>query len=105
MTPQATANRSTDELGAAEEALEIVRQRFEQAEEQETRGRLAAEALDLVERQLSLARERRRRLDSIEAKLWSRRNRIERLLIHARGSDWWRAHRTPAQGETSTERA
>src|ERR1700730_3959004 len=52
----------------AEEALEHVRRRFEQAEDTEARGQLAAEALDQVERQLSLTRERRRQLDSVEAK-------------------------------------
>jgi hypothetical protein len=89
----------------AEEALESVRRRFEQAEDTEARGQLAAEALDQVERQLSLTRERRRQLDRVEAKLWARRNRIERLLIHARGSGWWRARRELAQGETSGGRA
>jgi len=80
-------------MRAAEEALELVRGRFEYAEDPAERDGLAAEALDCVERQLNLARERRRQLDSVEAKLWARRNRIERLLIHARGSGWWRAHR------------
>jgi hypothetical protein len=89
----------------AENALGVVRRRFEQTEDQATRGQLAAEALDHVERQLSLARDRRRQLDSVEARLWARRNRIERLLIHARGSGWWRARRDLRQGEPSSEHA
>jgi hypothetical protein len=92
-------------IAEAEEALEIVRRRYEHAGDPEEQGRLAAEALDQVERQLSLARDRRRQLDSIEAKLWARRNRIERLLIHERGSGWWRARRTHAQGDASGEGA
>jgi hypothetical protein len=77
----------------AEDALRLVRQRFEQTADPEEQGELAAEALEQVERQLELARERRRQLDSIEAKLWGRRNRLEGFLIHTRGSDWWRARR------------
>jgi hypothetical protein len=78
----------------AEEALHGVRQRFEHAEDTDARGALAAEALDHVERQLELTRERRRLLDSVEGKLWSRRNRLERFLIHARGTAWWHARRS-----------
>jgi hypothetical protein len=89
-------------LREAEEALEVVRQRFERTEDEGARDQLAAEALEHVERQLALARERRRQLDSVEAKLWARRNRIERLLIHARGSDWWRARRGPRQAEAAS---
>lgn len=77
----------------AEDALRLVRQRFEQTADPKEQGELAAEALEQVERQLELARERRRQLDSIEAKLWGRRNRLEGFLIHTRGSDWWRARR------------
>jgi hypothetical protein len=87
----------------AEEALGSVRLRFEQAHGPEAQGQLAAEALDHVERQLSLTRDRRRRLDSFEAKLWARRNRIERLLIHARGSGWWRARRSAAPAEAASK--
>jgi hypothetical protein len=92
-------------MAEAEKALEIVRRRYAQARDPDAQGRLAAEALEQVERQLSLARERRRQLDSIEAKLWARRNRIERSLIQVRGSGWWRARRAGAHGDASVERA
>jgi hypothetical protein len=98
-----TAQQTAREIYEAEEALDRVRARFERAEDPAERDRLAAEALDHVERQLNLTRDRRRQLDSVEAKLWSRRNRIERLLIHTRGSDWWRAHRNLAKGEPPDE--
>jgi hypothetical protein len=84
----------------AEEALHLVRQRFEQTEDPEARAELAAEALDHVERQLQLTGEQRRQLDSTEAKLWARRNRLEGFLIHARGSAWWHARRKPQQPGT-----
>jgi hypothetical protein len=61
---------------------------------------LAAEALDQVERELGAIRERRQQLDSSEGKLWSRRNRLERFLIDARGLDWWRARRERARDLT-----
>lgn len=83
----------------AEDALHLLRQRFEQAEDPETQGELAAEALEQVERQLNLARERRQQLDSIEGKLWARRNRLEHFLIRTRGRAWWRARRSLAQAE------
>jgi hypothetical protein len=75
----------------AEEALRRVRQRSEDTRDKDRQGELAAEALGHVERQLNLTRERRRQLDSVEGKLWARRNRLERFLIHTRGSAWWRA--------------
>jgi hypothetical protein len=50
---------------------------------------LAADALRDVERELNETRERRRQLDRVEGKLWARRNRLERFLIHTRGSEWW----------------
>jgi hypothetical protein len=81
----------------AEEALRLARQRFEQTEDPELQGELAAEALRHVERQLELTRERRRRLDSAEAKLWARQNRLEGFLIHARGSAWWHTRRDAAR--------
>jgi hypothetical protein len=84
----------------AEEALRLVRRRFEQTEDPELKGELAAAALELVERQLELTRERRRRLDSSEAKLWARQNRLEGFLIQARGSDWWHARRKAARPKT-----
>ena len=87
----------------AEEALHLVRQRFEQTEDPEARAELAAEALDHVERQLQLTGEQRRRLDSAEAKLWARRNRLEGFLIRARGSAWWHARRKPQQPGTPGE--
>jgi hypothetical protein len=82
----------------AEGALQLVRQRFEQTVDPEEQGELAAEALEHVERQLKLARERRRQLDNIEAKLWGKQNRLEGFLIHTRGIAWWHAYRakTPA---------
>jgi hypothetical protein len=89
----------------AEQALELVRRRCEHAEEPQAQGELAAEALDHVERHLNLMRERRRQLDGVEAKLWARRNRLERLLINARGSDWWRERRKLAREELSREPA
>ncbi len=87
---------STSSMVEAEEALRLVRERFEHTEDPEAQGELAAEALDQVERQLELARERRRALDGVEGKLWARRNRIERFLIQRRGSTWWRARRKSA---------
>jgi hypothetical protein len=78
----------------AEDALHLVRQRFEQTEDPEVQGELAAQALEHVERQLELTRERRRQLDSVEAKLWGRQNRLEGFLIHTRGSAWWHARGT-----------
>jgi hypothetical protein len=61
------------------------------------RGPAEAE-LDDVERQLGLVRERRRRLDRDEQRLWARRNRLERTLIGARGSAWWHARVSPRGG-------
>jgi hypothetical protein len=81
----------------AEDALHLLRQRFEQTEDPQARGELAAQALEHVERQLNLTRERRRQLDGIEAKLWSRQNRLEGFLIHTRGSAWWHARRKRRQ--------
>jgi hypothetical protein len=78
----------------AEEALLRVREQFEHTEDPEAQGELAAEALDYVEQQLELARGRRMQLDGVEGRLWARRNRLERFLIHARGIDWWHARRT-----------
>jgi hypothetical protein len=60
----------------AEDALHLVRQRFEQTVDPEVQGEIAAELLEHVERQLELTRGRRRQLDSIEAKLWGRQNRL-----------------------------
>jgi hypothetical protein len=77
----------------AEDALHLVHQRFAQTVDPEVRGELAEEALEHVERQLELTRERRWQLDSIEAKLWDRQNRLEGFLIHTRGSAWWHARR------------
>ena len=77
----------------AEDALHLVRQRFAQTADPEEQGKLAAEALEHVERQLQLIHERRRQLDSIEAKLWARQNRLEGFLIHTRGSAWWHGRR------------
>jgi len=91
-------------MAEAEDALRLVRERFQDTEDPQLQGDLAAEALDQVERQLQLTRERRQGLDSIEGKLWTRRNRLERFLIHARGRAWWHARRNPAQAETAASR-
>ena len=85
------------EMREAEDALGLIRERFEDTEDPERRGELAAEALTQVERQLDLARERRHELDRIEGHLWGERNRLERFLIHARGREWWHEHRSPAR--------
>jgi hypothetical protein len=77
----------------AEDALHLLRQQFARTVDPQEQGELAAEALKHVEHQLELASERRRQLDSIEAKLWARQNRLEGFLIHTRGSDWWHARR------------
>jgi hypothetical protein len=77
----------------AEEAVRLVWQRFEHTDDPGLRGELAAEALDHVERQMQLTHEQRGQLDSTEAKLWARQNRLERFLIHTRGSAWWHARR------------
>lgn len=82
-----------------EEVLSALRKRFEQADDPQVRSELAAEALDYVEHQLELMREQRQQLDSNEGKLWARRNRLERLLIDARGRDWWRARRDRARAQ------
>ncbi len=84
---------------AAERALGLLCQRFEHTEDPELRGELAAEALEHVERQLQLIGERRRQLDSAEAKLWARQNRVEAFLIRTRGSAWWHARRNRARPE------
>ena len=68
----------------AEDALHLLRERFERTEDPEVQGELAAEALVHVERQLELTHERRRQLDGIEAKLWGRQNRLEGFLVHTR---------------------
>lgn len=78
----------------AEDALRAIRERFQHTDDPEVQGELAAEALEHVERQLQLIHERRRQLDSIEAKLWARQNRLEGFLIHTRGSAWWHGRRT-----------
>ncbi|HWW89183.1 MAG TPA: hypothetical protein VNY35_00215 [Solirubrobacteraceae bacterium] len=86
----------------AEDALRLVSEHFERTDDPEARGELAAEALDHVERQLRLTRQRRQGLDSIEGKLWSRRNALERFLIQTRGRAWWRARVSPTRPGTRT---
>lgn len=88
------AEESARGMLEAEDALHLVRQRFEQTVDPEVQGELAAQALEHVERQLRLAHERRRQLDGIEAKLWGRQHRLEGFLIHTRGSAWWHARRS-----------
>lgn len=82
---------------SAEETLSRLRRRFEQTDDPRAQSELAAEALDHVERELGLIRERRQQLDSNEGRLWARRNRLERFLIDTRGRDWWRARREHAR--------
>jgi hypothetical protein len=94
------AERTAIGMLEAEDALHLVRQRFEQTTDPEEQGELAAQALEHVERQLVLTHERRRQLDKIEAKLWGRQNRLEGFLIHTRGSAWWHARRKTARTET-----
>ena len=85
---------------SAEETLSRLRRRFEQTDDPRAQSELAAEALDHVERELGVIRERRQQLDSNEGKLWARRNRLERFLIDTRGVDWWRARREHARALT-----
>jgi hypothetical protein len=87
-------------IAEAEGALALLRGRFERTQDPEAQAELAVEALAQVERQLDLARGRRHELDSIEGKLWARRNRLERFLIHLRGRAWWHARRSLAQSDT-----
>jgi hypothetical protein len=88
----------------SEQALRLVRRRYEQTADPELRGELAAEALVHVERQLALTNEQRRQLDTAEAKLWARQNRLEGILISTRGSDWWRERRKAARTQAAAER-
>jgi hypothetical protein len=97
------AGETTRGILEAEDSLRVLRERYDRTEEPAEQGELAVEALDQVERQLSLTRGRRQQLDSIEGKLWSRRNRLERLLINARGRTWWRERRkSAANGDAPT---
>jgi hypothetical protein len=84
-----------------EAALRLMRQRFERTEDPVLQGELAAEALDHIEHQLQLTRERRRQLEGVEGTLWARRNRLERFLIHTRGIGWWRARRKLPQAQAA----
>ncbi|HEY2398628.1 MAG TPA: hypothetical protein VGH78_06510 [Solirubrobacteraceae bacterium] len=79
--------------------------RFEDTSDPETQGQLAAEALDHVERELALVRERRRALDGVEGQLWRRRNRLEEFLIRTRGITWWQARRRRRRREALDGRA
>jgi hypothetical protein len=79
----------------AEDALRLVRQRFEHTEDPAARGELAVEALDLVERQLNLTAEHRLHLSGVETELWASRNHLEQFLIQTRGIDWWHARGNP----------
>lgn len=97
-----TAQQTAHGMIKAEDTPGPLRERFEHTEDQGARGELAAEALDLVEGQLQLTRERRQRLEGIKGTLWARRNRLERFLIHARGRDWWHARRDAARAEAHT---
>jgi hypothetical protein len=96
------AQESARGMVEAEDAFSLAREIFQRTEDRQAQAELAAEALDHVERQLTLTRERRQGLDSIEGKLWARRNRLERFLISTRGREWWHARRNPAQAQTLT---
>jgi hypothetical protein len=93
------AQESARGMVEAEDAFSLLRESFQRTEDPDAQGELAAEALEHVERQLTLARERRHGLDSMEGKLWARRNRLERFLISTRGRAWWHARRNPAQAQ------
>jgi hypothetical protein len=104
------AEQSARGMLEAEDALELVRQRFHETVDPEEQAELAVEALEHIERQLALTHERRRQLDSIEAKLWGRQHRLEGFLIHTRGSAWWHARRAQTGSRlhavtSNTERA
>jgi hypothetical protein len=99
----AQAEKTARGMLEAEQALRLLRQRFEHTGDAEVRVELAAEALDHVERQLQLTRERRRQLDSAEAKLWARQNRLEGSLIHTRGAAWWHARRNTVRPKAATD--
>jgi hypothetical protein len=93
------AQESARGMLEAEDAFNLLRERFRRTEDPQAQGELAAEALDQVERQLTLTRGRRQQLDSIEGRLWARRNRLEQFLIEMRGRSWWRARRNLALAE------
>jgi hypothetical protein len=98
--PPTAAAEEPSAMLAAEHELEALKQCFEQSDDPQTRGALALSALEAVERQLHLARERRHELDGVEGRLWARRNRIERFLIGAKGRDWWHEHSGALRGRT-----
>jgi hypothetical protein len=81
-----------------ERELENLKECFEQTRDPRVKGELAASALEHIERQLRVTRGRRQELDSIEGRLWARRNRLERFLIQTKGRTWWRHHKEAARG-------
>ncbi len=87
-----------DTMLAGEQELENLRECFDQTRDPGAKGELAASALEHIERRLRLTRGRRQELDSIEGRLWARRNRLERFLIQTKGHAWWRNHREAAPG-------
>jgi len=95
------AQETVPDMLEDEQALRLMQRRFEHTEDPEARGELAAEALDHIEHQLRITRERRRQLEGVEGKLWARRNRLERFLIHTRGIAWWRARRNLARPQAA----
>jgi hypothetical protein len=94
----AAGEAASREILEAENALRDLRDRARHSGDRELQGELALRALEHVEHELELVRMRRRGLDSLESRLWGRRNRLGRELIAARGSDWWRARRELAAG-------
>jgi hypothetical protein len=81
----------------AEEALGLVRQRFDHTEDPAARGELAVEALDQLERQLNLTAEHRLHLSGVETEVWASRNHLEEFLIQTRGIDWWHGRGNPPE--------
>lgn len=86
------------ELLDADQELETLEERFDRTHDARVKEELAVSALEQVERQLRLARERRHELDGIEGQLWRRRNRIERFLIQTKGRTWWHDRRQASRG-------
>jgi hypothetical protein len=90
-TPGDLTNDAADSGIKAEDAVRVALERFELADDPETRGELAVAALEQLERQLELVRADRLSLDRVEVVMWAARSRLERFLIETRGKAWWRA--------------
>jgi hypothetical protein len=68
----------------------------EGAERERSGTRRAVAELEEVEHDLEAARAQRREMDIVEARLWSRRNRLEHSLVASLGADWWHQHKQGA---------